>query len=631
MTFIGVAEALGFGAAVAALGMLIVGKRRGLQRDVALLFGVLILLTALINLSNVLELNGIVASLDPSEDHMETLQPVLWGFVLYSVIQAAAQSKLQESERKNRLLLANLPQRIYFKDHDLNYVSVNATFAENLGKQRDEIVGKTDLDIFPPGVARRYRAADLHVMESREPHTEVEEKGNGDATRVVEVSRIPVLDDDGKLTGLLGIVTDITERTETRRALAKAEREKAAILHSMSELVVYQDAEMNILWSNNAAARSFDLRPEEMAGSKCYRLWQDREEHCEGCPVVEARRTGSPAEGEVRTPDDRIWSVRAYPVHSPEQELLGVVEVAEDVTEEKHAEDAYAQLAAVVEASDEDIIGLAPDGTVTSWNPGAERIYGYSADEFIGRSLDELMSTQLGDDLNSVFERVVKGESRQQYETMTVTRDGRLIHVSLTLSPIYGSSGRVAGVSVIARDITEQVRLREELRMLSLIDTLTELHNRRGFLHLATQELKVAARIGESALLIFADVDNMKHINDAHGHQQGDDALVAAADVLRETFRQSDIIGRVGGDEFAVLALDAQATSRSEIISRMESAVAAKNRQLDRPWELSLSVGVAFYNPQLPSSLDELLAEADALMYEHKRSKFGSRYGASTN
>jgi len=631
MTFIGIIESLGFVAAVASLGILVVGKKRGLRRDVALLLGVLILLTVLINLSNMLELNGISNSLDPSEDHLETLQPLLWGFFVYSVIQTATQQKIQESTRKNRLLLANLPQRVYFKDRGLHYVSVDARFAENLGKDPDEIVGKSDLDLFAPDVAARYRAADLRVMESGEPHTELEEKGNGDRTRVVEVSRIPVLDDNEELTGLLGIVTDITERTETRRALVKAEREKAAILHSMSELVIYQDAEMNILWSNNAAARSFDMEPARMTGRKCYNLWHDRESPCEGCPVLEARKTGRPAEGRVKSPDERTWSVRAYPVHSPEQELLGVVQVAEDITEQKDAEDAFAQLAAVVEASDDAIIGLAPDGTVTSWNPGAERIYGYSAEEFSGRSLDELMSSKLGNDPNSVFERVVNGESRQQYETMTVTRDGRLIHASLTLSPIYGDSGRVTGVSVIARDITEQVRLREELRMLSLIDVLTELHNRRGFFHLANQELKVAARIGESALLIFADVDHMKKINDAHGHQEGDAALICAADVLRDTFRQSDIISRVGGDEFAVLALDAQATSRSEIMSRLENIIAAKNRQLDRPWELSLSVGIAFYNPQLPGSLDELMAEADALMYEHKRSKFATRYGASTS
>ncbi len=618
-------EVVGFGAALASFGALAVAMRRGLRRDVTLLLGSLLLLAALVSLRHALRLNGIVRSEHPGQYHLEMLQPLLWGFVMYSVIQAGVQRQIQEKTRSNRLLLSNLPQRIYCKDKHLTNISVNDAFARDVGMEAEQIVGKTDLELFSADAAQRYRADDLRVIESGEPHTRVEEKGTGEQTRIMEVCRIPVMDEGGRLTGLLGIVTDITERTRAQRELAKIEREEAAVLDSMSEAVVYLDEEMNIRWANNAAARVLETDPDGVSGSLCHQLWHSRDEPCHGCPAVEARASGEPAEGRVEMPDGKVWFIRAYPVYGPEEELLGIVEVAEDVTAEERAAAASAQLAAVVEASDDAIIGLTPDGTVTSWNPGAERIYGYKAEEFVGRNLEELMSTQLGRDLNLVFQRVLHGESRRHYETRTVTRDGRLIYASLTLSPIYDESGRVTGVSAIARDITEQVRLREELRMLSLVDTLTELHNRRGFFHLATQELKVATRIGESALLIFADVDNMKRINDTHGHPEGDRALIAAAEVLRETFRQSDVIGRVGGDEFAVLALDAKTTDRDEIMSRLEEAVRARNHRLNSPWDLSLSVGVARFNPRLSGTLDELMAAADALMYEHKRSKFDCR------
>jgi diguanylate cyclase (GGDEF)-like protein len=115
----------------------------------------------------------------------------------------------------------------------------------------------------------------------------------------------------------------------------------------------------------------------------------------------------------------------------------------------------------------------------------------------------------------------------------------------------------------------------------------------------------------------------MKQVNDTLGHQEGDKALIEIATILKEVFRESDIIGRIGGDEFAVLAIDATDETREVLIMRLHNTLDDYNRPGGRNYQLSLSIGVAHYDPEKPSSLDELMAQADELMYEEKRKKQG--------
>jgi diguanylate cyclase (GGDEF)-like protein len=177
------------------------------------------------------------------------------------------------------------------------------------------------------------------------------------------------------------------------------------------------------------------------------------------------------------------------------------------------------------------------------------------------------------------------------------------------------------GHAVYLHDATERKQLEERIRTSSLLDDLTGLHNRRGFLTLAEQHLKLAERTGRNVLLIFADLDNFKSINDEHGHQEGDRALVAAARTLREVFRDSDILARIGGDEFVVLALETTDTSGDLLARRMRERLAATSQEIAREYELSVSIGIARWDPRSPSSIADLLARADSLMYEHKRQK----------
>ncbi len=167
----------------------------------------------------------------------------------------------------------------------------------------------------------------------------------------------------------------------------------------------------------------------------------------------------------------------------------------------------------------------------------------------------------------------------------------------------------------------ERHRLQSEIRNLSLFDDLTGLQNRRGFLALADQHLKLARRTGNSFLILFADVDGLKQINDTLGHSEGNRALVEAAGVLADSARHSDIVGRLGGDEFAVVMIDAGPESAEVVRQRILQKVEACNSQPGRCYKLSLSLGILPCPSFQATPLEELLQRADSLMYQEKRDK----------
>ena len=161
----------------------------------------------------------------------------------------------------------------------------------------------------------------------------------------------------------------------------------------------------------------------------------------------------------------------------------------------------------------------------------------------------------------------------------------------------------------------------EKYRTLSLYDELTCLHNRRGFDFLAEQQLKRANRMQSGMLLLFVDVDKMKWINDNFGHVEGDRILINTASILKRQIRKSDVLARIGGDEFAAL-IDKTTDDLPEMLGkRLDEDIRTYNAEEKRSFKLSLSIGFAYYDPLSPCSIKELLDQADKNMYKGKRRK----------
>jgi diguanylate cyclase (GGDEF)-like protein/PAS domain S-box-containing protein len=176
-------------------------------------------------------------------------------------------------------------------------------------------------------------------------------------------------------------------------------------------------------------------------------------------------------------------------------------------------------------------------------------------------------------------------------------------------------------VSTQVAQAIERKRMEEEIRSLSLTDELTGLYNRRGFTLLAEHEVKLARREKRDMLLMFGDVDGLKTINDTHGHSQGDLALQEVSALLKNSFREADILARYGGDEFVALAVDAALENADILCMRIQAALEGRNQEANHPFPLSLSTGMVCYDPETACTISEMIAQADAQMYAEKQAR----------
>jgi diguanylate cyclase (GGDEF)-like protein/PAS domain S-box-containing protein len=275
-------------------------------------------------------------------------------------------------------------------------------------------------------------------------------------------------------------------------------------------------------------------------------------------------------------------------------------------------------LEGVLRAAPDAIVALDAHYRVAEWNPGAEKLFGYLREEVIGRSISDLIIKP------DVFEESVGlsqiasgGGEVPPVETVRYRKDDSPVDVILAASPILVGD-EVIGTVVVYTDITERKRMEDALRTMSLVDELTGLYNRRGFFSLAEQQLKISSRMKRRMMLLFADFDGLKRINDAFGHPEGDRALIEVANAFKETFRESDIVARIGGDEFVVLAIETDGVGTEILATRLQRNLEARTARGCRCYQLSLSMGIAHYEPEHPCSIDELLAQADRAMYGQK-------------
>jgi diguanylate cyclase (GGDEF)-like protein len=185
-------------------------------------------------------------------------------------------------------------------------------------------------------------------------------------------------------------------------------------------------------------------------------------------------------------------------------------------------------------------------------------------------------------------------------------------------------SGIVSYV-VIDLIVTQRKEKENELAKLLITDELTQLHNRRGFYLLADQMVKVADRMKTPVDIMYVDLDRLKWINDTFGHEEGDNVLVSVAAILKKMFRNSDIIARMGGDEFVVMPAGASKSGTPVIRERVEKAFQKHNETAGDPYTISVSMGFSRYDPASPCSLDELLKQADESMYRDKKIKYAAR------
>jgi diguanylate cyclase (GGDEF)-like protein/PAS domain S-box-containing protein len=273
-------------------------------------------------------------------------------------------------------------------------------------------------------------------------------------------------------------------------------------------------------------------------------------------------------------------------------------------------------------------IGMAlvsPQGAWLRVNRSLCNLLGYTEREMLDSNFQAVTHPDdIGNDLANLYRLLQSETPTSQVEKRYVHRDGEVVWALNSVSLVRDVDENPAHFIFQIQDITERKRAEAALQSLSLIDELTGLYNRRGFLAVTEQHVAAIRRDNKIPIVLYADLDGLKVINDSYGHHEGDRALFTAAQILKETFRSSDILARLGGDEFVALAAIEEDEGAESLTDRLREQFDANNALRARPYNLSVSVGVANFENDL-YSIEDLMAQADRAMYEEKRCK-PSRY-----
>lgn len=297
-----------------------------------------------------------------------------------------------------------------------------------------------------------------------------------------------------------------------------------------------------------------------------------------------------------------------------------IFNIVRDISERKIAEQLLQasenNLRALLNAVTESFFLMNKDGIILAANETMARRYRLGMDMLVGSCIYDLIEPDIAELRKAQADLVISTGEPVRFEDVRFDRN-----IDQVFYPVFDGNGKVVRIAVFGIDITEHRKMEQELETMALTDQLTGLYNRRGFINLAERELKFSKRSKQKMLLFFADVDKMKWINDNLGHKEGDKALINTAKILVKTFRESDIVSRIGGDEFAILAVDADDNTAEGLLKRLDILINKCNSRKGRKYDLSISIGYAVFDPCRRTSLDELMSRADMLMYENKKNK----------
>lgn len=279
-------------------------------------------------------------------------------------------------------------------------------------------------------------------------------------------------------------------------------------------------------------------------------------------------------------------------------------------------------------AFDYAVIGMAlvsPEGHWLRVNRSLCEIVGYSEAELLKSDFQTITHRDdLGRELAEVYRMLNSEILTFQLEKRFIHKRGHEMWTSASASLVRDAEGKPLHFIFQIQDITERKRTEAAIQTLSLVDELTGLYNRRGFMAFADQHLNSTSRFEKDSVILYADLDGLKQINDGFGHKEGDRALIKTAELFKETFRSSDVIGRLGGDEFTVLATVDADGGIEGLVRRLKNKFDDYNSLKTAPFRLSISIGVAALERGAHRSTEDLLAQADAAMYQDKRARKNS-------
>ena len=409
---------------------------------------------------------------------------------------------------------------------------------------------------------------------------------------------------------------------QREEAIKQSSQYARSLIEASLDPLVTISAKGKITDVNEASVNATGIKREALIGTDFADYFTDPVQAREGYEQVFAKGFVTDYPLAIRHNTGRIIEVlyNASVYRDDQGRVLGVFAAARDVTERKKAE-SYIQAASVFTYAREGIIITDTEGTILNVNDSFTRITGYSREEVLGKNPRLLKSGRHDDAYHAAMWRDLMDKGHWYGEIWNKRKNGEIYVEMLTITAVYGSDGKTAQYVALFSDITAIKEHQDQLEHMAHFDALTRLPNRLLLSDRLRQGMASAERRAQTLAVVYLDLDGFKSVNDQHGHEVGDQLLIALASRMKQGLREGDTLARIGGDEFVAVLIDLSDSDASVPMLTRLLAAAAQSVQLgDLSLQVSASIGVTFYPQAQPIDADQLLRQADQAMYQAKLS-----------
>jgi len=560
--------------------------------------------------------------------------------------QQEHQRKEREQEARFRLLVEGVTDyAIYMLDHDGNVVNWNAGAQRAKGYVAEEIVGQH--------FSRFYSAQDrLNHLPAQNLQTayrtgRFEDEGwryrkDGSAFWA-HVVIDAIRDDQGKLMGYAKITRDCSEQQRIRNLQRDQEQRFRLLVEGVTDYAIYMlDIEGRVVNWNAGAQRAKGYKADEIVGQH-FSLFYSAQERLNRTPEANlgiALKTGRfEDEGwRYRKDGSAFWAhVVIDAIHDDDGKLVGFAKITRDRTERREQEQQVLRARDLAEAQSaqktalskflDNIIANIPSCVIVEdaitreillVNDRSQQLFGLSKSLIVNKRPHECMSPELSDYFNNLADVALRSEGIHEREQLLMTASGeRILHTRATA--INGQDARRNYLMLIVEDVTDQRAADARIHHMAHHDNLTSLPNRILFRQRLSEALRTASQTERQTAALCLDLDNFKNVNDALGHQIGDELLRSVAKRLRSTLRDQDTLARIGGDEFAIVLPSVTSSEEASIVAqRLIEAIRPPVNIEGHNLSVGLSVGIAL-STTITNTPEQLLRCADMALYEAKR------------
>ncbi len=589
-------------------------------------------------------------------------------------VQADAQERLgaglnwQVERFALKAIISQLPELIYAKDTSGRFLAANNAVARDTGLERSEdLIGKTDFDLFPPDVAQRFHEVEQEIIASGMPmiDMEVNRIDEAGAPKWLLTTKLPMRDDRGEIIGLIGVARDITERKRAEQAWTAERALFRAMIDQVPDYLFVKDTASRFVVVNRAVAADLGLQPTDLIGKTDFELhWADlaRKFFDDEQKVISS---GEPLldieEYVIDVSGNKKWlSTSKVPLRNDQNEVIGIVGVSRNISERRAVEVALAESESrwnfALEGAGQGVWDHDLKHGKAFYSRMWRQMRGFGLDETIDGSREAWLARVHPDDRPRIIDQADRQNSgelaQNSFEYREQHRDGHYIWIlSRGKAVEWNPDGSVARIIGTDTDITSlkeaEARAAEEkeqtyrkhvaalekaheaaeaaqalAQSLARHDALTGLPNRRVFAEVLEAARLQAGRGGAPFAVLSLDLDRFKPVNDIYGHQAGDDVLREVATRISSIVRVGDTVARLGGDEFALIMHCANsdeepAAAAAFLADRIIDAVGRPISIGDRCVDVGASMGIAIC-PTDGTDPETLLRAADMAMYRAK-------------